>query len=147
MPHESRGRGGFVGFSLHWFEWHIFNRNVLDSCVKGWQYFSTDNLLLESVHWPSKNTVKFKIEACVYQKFAKMKQWFCTCYLHKQKYYAYQQQSMELQFLDRSHDIILSLLAWNQWKRENPYGQNACLFSLQLNMSIQDQKESESIHW
>jgi len=44
-------------------------RNVFDSCVKSWEYFHMDNMLLEtSFHWlsdQSDDTVRFKIE--VYQ--------------------------------------------------------------------------------
>ena len=32
-----RGRGSFGGCVpplAHWFQWHIFNRNVFDSCVR-----------------------------------------------------------------------------------------------------------------
>jgi len=49
-----KGKGGFGGFSPPLFEWHIFNRNVFDSCV--------DNISLEtSLHWLFRDVVNFKI--------------------------------------------------------------------------------------
>jgi len=58
-----KGKGRFRRFFAHWFEWHIFNRNVFDSCVEHWKYFHIDNISLEmSVHWLSEYTVSFKIE-------------------------------------------------------------------------------------
>ena len=51
-------------FHCHWFDWHIFkNRNV----------FNSDNTSLEmSIHWPSKEIVRFEIEVGVCEKYAKM---------------------------------------------------------------------------
>jgi len=38
-------------------------RNVFDSCVKSWQYFRTDKILLEtSLYWRFDDIVRFKIE-------------------------------------------------------------------------------------
>jgi len=62
-PRAPEGKGGFGGFRSHWFDWHIFNRNVFDSCVESWRYFRTDNILLEmSFYWLSKIIVNFNID-------------------------------------------------------------------------------------
>jgi len=38
-------------------------RNVFDLCVKSWQYFRTDKILLKTpFYWLSDDTVRFKIE-------------------------------------------------------------------------------------
>jgi len=56
--------------------------------------------------------VSFKIKVGIYEKFAKMLQWYCTFYLRRQQNCTYQQQTMKLLFLDRRcHNVILSLWA------------------------------------
>ena len=70
VVHVPNAKGSFCS---HWFEWHIFSRNVFDSCVKSSQYFHTDNISLEtSVHWPSEGIARFEIDVGVYEKFANM---------------------------------------------------------------------------
>jgi len=50
--------------SVNLFAWYnCSNRNIFDSCVKSWEYFRTDNILLEtSLSWLSDDIVRFKIE-------------------------------------------------------------------------------------
>jgi len=46
---------------------------LFDSCVKSWEYFRTDNILLEtSFYWLSDDVARFKIEVGVEEKCTKM---------------------------------------------------------------------------
>ena len=63
---SSKGKGQFGGeYNAEMAYW-----SIIDSCVKSWQYFPTQNVWLNSVkEWLSYNIVRFKIELGVEKKF------------------------------------------------------------------------------
>jgi len=63
---SSKGKGQFGGeYNGEMAYW-----SIIDSCVKSWQYFPTQNVSLNSVKdWLFYDTVRFKIELGVEEKF------------------------------------------------------------------------------
>jgi len=59
--HVPQGEMTVLGFVVPiGFNGVFLNRSVIDSCVKNWQYFRTDNISLKStVHLLSEDTVRF----------------------------------------------------------------------------------------
>ena len=62
-------------------------RSIIDSCVKSWQYFPTQNVAWNSVNeWLSYDVVRFKIELGFEEKFIcknvtkqTLQLWLCRC--------------------------------------------------------------------
>jgi len=67
---EPQGKGQFRGFSLPLVSMAYFlHINVIDSCVKRWQYFRTDDVSLDlAFHWLYNNTVEFEVDGGVLQE-------------------------------------------------------------------------------
>jgi len=63
---SSKGRGSLGGeYNAEMAYW-----SIIDSCLKSWQYFPTQNVSLNSVKdWLSYDVVRFKIELGVEEKF------------------------------------------------------------------------------
>jgi len=63
--------------------YNCFSRNVFDSCVKSWENFHSDNILLEtSFSWLSDDIVRFKIQMGVVKKCTKMSTPFLMDFQH-----------------------------------------------------------------